>query len=152
SFLDFCHQLGLLPQNGTVLCHHLQHFHHVVSKLSIAPRLSSGLGTMNKVLDLGQQRFGVAEMWRNDIPGTIAELELTEVLRHAELDSAIINLYLLAGLGVVIHDHALRAGDTGATHFLRRQPADFDRSDYPTGESQPDESYIVFVALHASPA
>ena len=115
-------------------------------------RRLAGFDAIKEVLDFNQQGFGIAQVGRHHIARAIGQLELPKGLRLVQHDAPVVDLHFLAGLGVVVDDHALRTHDAGAAHLLRRKPAHLARGHRPAGELKPQVRHVALGLLHAGAA
>src|ERR1700674_539271 len=125
-----------------------QDLNHFQPERAVSARPPAGGAAVDKVFDFDQQGFDIAEIGSHHVAESIGELVLSERFGLLHHYATVIDLYLFAGVGIVIHDHALGADDRRAAHLLRRKPTDFDGCHHAAGELEPDERHIILVLLH----
>src|SRR5258708_33151434 len=123
--------------------------HHFQPERAVSARAPAAGAAIDKVFDFDQQGFDIAEIGSHHVAESIGELVLSERFGLLYHYATVIDLYLFARLGIVIHDHALGTNDGRAAHLLWRKPTDFDGCHHPAGELEPDEGHIILVLLHA---
>ena len=101
------------------------------SEIAVGLRGFRMVDAVDEMLAFDVQRLGTVQLGRPHVARAVADPHLLDLRRIVrETHALVVDLDLLAGLEVVVHDHLLAAADQDAAHLDRREPAHVEVGDH----------------------